>query len=101
MGQLFGDVTSKGNVLVSGLVGGGFLHVDSGTLTLNGTAAANTLVNKKGTLKGTGLVKGDLYNRGTLTVGAQGKTLTISGDLVTRGTIALTLNNAKKYQQKA
>ena len=97
--QLLGDITTTGDVLVSGSVGGGFLQVNGGTLTLTGVAELDTLINAGGTLKGTGLVKGDLTNRGTLTVGANGKTLRISGDLVTRGTIELTLKNSKKYQK--
>ncbi|MES2924057.1 MAG: autotransporter domain-containing protein [Verrucomicrobiota bacterium] len=98
-GRLLGDTTSTGNVLVSGSVGGGFLQVNKGTLTLSGTANSNTLINAGATLKGTGLVNGNVENKGTLAVGTMGGKLTISGDLVTRGTIALNLNSSKKYEQ--
>ncbi len=97
--ELLGDVISNGNVLVSGSVGGGFLRVNGGTLTLTGTANSNTLINPAGTLKGTGLVNGNLKNLGTLAVGSKGNALDISGDLVTKGTISLTLDDSGTFER--
>lgn len=99
LGHLLADTTVTGDVLVSGTVGGGFVHVDSGTLTLTGALDSPTLVKGPGTLKGTGLVDGNLRNLGTLTVGSSGDKLTISGGLFTRGSVELTLENSGKFEQ--
>ena len=100
-GHLLGDTTSTGTVLIAlgGTVGGGFLRVNSGILTLNGTANSNTTVFAGGTLKGTGLVNGNLLNNGTLAVGSAGGTLTVSGNLATTGTVALAVNNRTVFEQ--
>ncbi len=98
-GHLLADTTTTGTVLVSGTVGGGFLHVNSGTLTLTGTASSNTTVKVGATLKGTGLVNGNLTNYGTLAVGSMGGKLTVSGKLKTRGNIALSLDDSSNFEK--
>ena len=100
-GHLLGDTTSTGTVLIAlgGSVGGGFLRANSGILTLNGTANSNTSVFAGATLKGTGLVNGNLLNNGTLAVGSAGGTLTVSGNLATTGTVALAVTNRTVFEQ--
>jgi hypothetical protein len=98
-GNLLGNTSSTGMVLVSGAVGGGFLHVNSGTLTLTGTANSNTSVYEGGTLKGTGLVDGNLTNHGTLAVDSMGGTLTISGKLKSNGRIALSFDDSSNFEK--
>lgn len=98
-GQLLGNTTSTGTVLVSGSIGGGTLAVTSGTLTLTGTVNSPTTIAAAGTLKGTGLVNGNVDNFGTLAVGSMGGSLTISGGLYTRGIISLALDNPGSFER--
>ena len=93
-GKLFGNTTSTGNVLLSGMMGGGDLMVTGGTLTLTGTATANTTVSKGATLKGAGFIVGDLTNYGTTAL-----SLTISGSLVTKGFVAMSFNNSLDFDK--
>lgn len=73
-GNLLGDTTSTGNVLVSGTLGGGSLDISGGVLTLSGSASntnigialGGALVDTAGGLDAAAV----LTNRGTLTVGA-------------------------------
>ncbi|MCF7732023.1 MAG: autotransporter domain-containing protein [Akkermansiaceae bacterium] len=100
-GHLLGDTTSTGTVRIEtgGTVGGGYLHVGSGMLTLNGTAGSNTTVFAGATLNGTGTINGDLANSGTLAVGSMGNKLTISGNLMTDGKVDLALNSPAAFEQ--
>jgi len=98
-GNLLGDTTSTGTVLVSGTVGGGFLDIESGVFTLNGISNSDATVQTGARFQGTGLVNGNLSNSGTLAVGSSGGILTISDQFVTTGTVALSLNNASNAEQ--
>jgi hypothetical protein len=97
-GNLFGDTTTQGSVKITGMVGGGDLRIDSGDLTLAGTAQSNTLVNRKATLMGTGTIDGNLKAFGTLGVDAIGKDLTVTGNLKNKGTVTLSLKNMNKFE---
>jgi len=80
-GNLMGDVTTTGpvTITVSGSVGGGFLAVDAGTLTLDGIATSTpvtiaggaTLEDNSGGLDGAAMVT----NEGTLNVNILGDTV--------------------------
>ncbi|MES2658819.1 MAG: hypothetical protein V4689_09375 [Verrucomicrobiota bacterium] len=97
-GNLLGDVTSVGSVLITGSVGGGELQVNSGDLTVDGLIASDTVIRNNARLAGTGDIDGDLTNLGALSVGAKGGDLTITGALKTSGTVELSLQNAKKFE---
>jgi hypothetical protein len=71
-GNLQGDTTSTGNVLVSGTIGGGSLSVTGNTLTLTGTSTNTSISISAGAAlvdNGT-LNAGAVSNAGTLTINA-------------------------------
>ncbi len=93
-GNLLGNTESTGDVHISGTVGGGRLLVSDGTLTLTGTANSNTKVSKGASLKGDGFINGDLINRGTTAL-----SLTISGHLQTTGTVTMAFDNPTDFDR--
>ena len=98
---LFGNMTRvQGNVLVSGTIGGGDLRVESGSLSLTGTAASNTVIEAGASMFASGTVEGDLTNHGTLGLDFSGdRTLEITGNLVTDGIVTLSLTDASDFDQ--
>lgn len=93
-GNLLGNTTSTGDVLLSGTMGGGTLSVTGGTLTLTGTATADTTVDVGATLKGEGLIDGNLTNNGTTAL-----SLTITGSLVTTGFVTMSFNSPLDFDR--
>ena len=101
-GNLLGNTTVAGNVAVSGSVGGGFLNVDSGTLTFSGTSASTPVaIAALATLTHTGNLSNTaaVTNAGLFTVNAndtvgtylQHATGTLAGSVALTATTA-TLN---------
>lgn len=60
----------------------GLTKVDAGTLNLTGSVAGDVTVNLLGTLKGTGIIGGNLINFGTISPGESIGTLTVLRDYV-------------------
>ncbi|MCP5533963.1 MAG: hypothetical protein H7A48_12395 [Akkermansiaceae bacterium] len=96
-GSLTGPIAVQGDVKVTGDLAGS-LKVNRGTLTLNGDADANTSVKRGASLFGTGTIDGNLKNFGNLAVNAKGKDLTVTGGLLNKGTITLSLKNKKTFE---
>ncbi|MBN8457167.1 MAG: autotransporter domain-containing protein [Verrucomicrobia bacterium] len=99
-GNLRGDTTSTGNVLVSGTLGDGSLDVSGGTLTLSGSASntnigialGGALVDTAGGLDAAAV----LTNRGTLTIQAPD---TIDRYISSGGTLAGSAILTTNYSQ--
>ncbi|WP_010585259.1 beta strand repeat-containing protein, partial [Schlesneria paludicola] len=79
-----GTLTLSGGSPYSGL-----LTINAGTLQLNGSVGGNVSVGASGTLSGSGTVSGNVTNLGTFAPGP----MTITGDLVSSGTIQFTVNS--------
>ncbi len=99
-GVLLGDIEIKGSSKITGRVGGGDLVVNNGDLTLTGIAESNTRVSANGALLGTGSIDGNLKNFGNLAVDAGGKSkdLSISGNLLNKGEVTLSLKNKNTFE---
>lgn len=99
VGKLLGNTTSTGTVLVSGSIGGGFLSVTGGTLTLTGTSTNNPVgISAGATLvdQNAGLIStADVTNAGTFTVNTDEliNTYTQNGSGLLNGTAVLTATN--------